>query len=218
MTRLHVVLPNDIDDPATPSGGNRYDRRVLDGLAAAGWSIREHPVYGTWPQPTRDEREQLARVLGGFPDGALVLIDGLVASAAPAELAGHTERLRQVLLVHMPLVTEAEHAALRTARALITTSAFTRRRLVELYGLDAHVATPGVDAAEPAGGSPPGRQLICVAAVTPHKGYDVLVEALAKVSDVPWTSSTETGALGVHLLVSNHIAPARLTMAATSSA
>jgi glycosyltransferase involved in cell wall biosynthesis len=29
--------------------------------------------------------------------------------------------------------------------------------------------------------------LICVAAVTPHKGYDVLAQALAKLADVPWT-------------------------------
>ena len=28
---VHVVLPNDIDDPATPSGGNVYDRRSADG-------------------------------------------------------------------------------------------------------------------------------------------------------------------------------------------
>ena len=71
MTRLHVVLPNDIDDPATPSGGNRYDRRVLDGLAAAGWSIREHPVYGTWPQPTssyaRSCRLRVRRVIHRSP-------------------------------------------------------------------------------------------------------------------------------------------------------
>ena len=36
---LHVVVPNDIDDPATPSGGNTYDRRICQGLAATGWSV-----------------------------------------------------------------------------------------------------------------------------------------------------------------------------------
>jgi len=34
---LHAVLPNDIDDPARPSGGNHFDRRLLTGLAALGW-------------------------------------------------------------------------------------------------------------------------------------------------------------------------------------
>ena len=61
MTRsVHVVLPNDIDDPATPSGGNAYDRRVCDGLAAAGWTVREHAVRGAWPRPTGADRAALA--------------------------------------------------------------------------------------------------------------------------------------------------------------
>ena len=33
MTEVHVVVPADIDDLASPSGGNRYDRRVVQGLA-----------------------------------------------------------------------------------------------------------------------------------------------------------------------------------------
>ena len=40
MSRVvHVVLPNDIDDLDAPSGGNAYDRRVCDGLAALGWAV-----------------------------------------------------------------------------------------------------------------------------------------------------------------------------------
>ncbi len=58
MKRLHVVLPNDIDDPAAPSGGNVYDRRICDGLAAAGWSVREHAVRGAWPHPEAGERDR----------------------------------------------------------------------------------------------------------------------------------------------------------------
>ena len=27
---VYVVLPGTVDDPATPSGGNRYDRAVCD--------------------------------------------------------------------------------------------------------------------------------------------------------------------------------------------
>ena len=33
MTEVHVIVPDDIDDPARPSGGNTYDRKVAGGLA-----------------------------------------------------------------------------------------------------------------------------------------------------------------------------------------
>ncbi len=39
---MHVVVPGGIDDPAKPSGGNAYDRRICNGLAALGWDVHEH--------------------------------------------------------------------------------------------------------------------------------------------------------------------------------
>jgi glycosyltransferase involved in cell wall biosynthesis len=187
---VHVVLPNDIDDPATPSGGNAYDRRVCDGLAAAGWSVREHAVRGAWPHPAQAARAALARVLAGLPDGALVLLDGLVAAAVPELLRQQARRLRLAILVHMPLDDDAERAALAAARAVITTSGWTRGHLLARYGLPAgrvQVAQPGVDPAPRAPGSPAGAGLLCVAAVTAGKGHDLLVEALAKTADLPWS-------------------------------
>ena len=41
MTEVHVIVPEGIDDPARPSGGNTYDRRVCRGLAALGWTVHE---------------------------------------------------------------------------------------------------------------------------------------------------------------------------------
>ena len=190
MRFVHVVLPNDIDDPATPSGGNTYDRRVCDGLGAAGWTIREHAVSGAWPRPDAAARAGLARVLAGLPDSAVVLLDGLVATAVPDVLRPHADRLRLALLVHMPLDDDAEGAALASAGAIVTTSTWTRRRLLDRYGLPAervHVAAPGVDPAPLAPGSDAGTHLLCVAAVTATKGHDRLVDALAKVADLSWT-------------------------------
>ena len=48
---LHFVVPDGIDDPARPSGGNAYDVRARDGLGAAGWDVRMHSVAGSWPEP-----------------------------------------------------------------------------------------------------------------------------------------------------------------------
>jgi glycosyltransferase involved in cell wall biosynthesis len=72
---------------------------------------------------------------------------------------------------------------------VVTTSGWTRRRLEELYALPAdrvHVAEPGVDAAGLAPGTEAGDALLCVAAVTPDKGHDVLLEALTTTTELSW--------------------------------
>ena len=195
MSEIHIVLPNDIDDPAAPSGGNVYDRRICRGLAASGWSVREHAVRDDWPQPGATGRANLARVLAALPDESVVLVDGLIASAVPDVLVPQSRRLRLVALVHMPLgdanaeLRRQERVALSVAVAVVTTSFWSSRRLLDLYGLRAdrvHVAPPGVDAATLVPGSDSGAELLCVAAVTPLKGHDVLVEALATMPDMPW--------------------------------
>jgi glycosyltransferase involved in cell wall biosynthesis len=200
VTDVHVIVPDGIDDPARPSGGNTYDRRVCRGLAALGWAVQEHAVPGAWPRPGEADHTALARAVRRIPDGAVVLLDGLIASAAPEALVPQARRLRQVVLVHMPLghrppddearaIRAREREVLSAAGAVVTTSAWTRRRLAELYALPAghvHVAEPGVDAADLAPGTAAGDALLCVAAVTPDKGHDVLLDGLATASDLPW--------------------------------
>ena len=39
LTVFHIVVPAGIDDPARPSGGNRYDRRLIETLRAAGHDV-----------------------------------------------------------------------------------------------------------------------------------------------------------------------------------
>jgi glycosyltransferase involved in cell wall biosynthesis len=190
VSEVHVIVPEGIDDPARPSGGNTYDRRVCHGLAALGWTVHEHAVAGP---------AALARMVAGLPDGAVVLLDGLIASAT-SELVAEAGRLRPVVLVHMPLghrppddeagtVRAREREVLAAAAAVVTTSAWTRRRLGELYALPAdrvHVTEPGVDAASLAPGTAAGDSLLCVAALTPDKGHDVLLDGLAMVTDLSW--------------------------------
>jgi hypothetical protein len=192
---VHVVVPEGIDDGRRPSGGNAYDRRVCDGLRGRGWTVHEHPV-GRWPGVDAAAHDRLARVLRDVPDGATVLVDGLVGSAASVQLAAAAPRLRAVLLVHLPLgvcgdaaTRAAEHAALMCVAAVVTPSRWTRSWLLDRYGLSTtavHVAVPGVDPAPLASGTPSGGRLLCVAAVTPLKGHDLLMAALASVDDLPW--------------------------------
>ena len=186
---VHFVVPAGIDDPARPSGGNAYDRRVCDGLAAAGWDVQMHEVAGSWPSPAAPALDALAAVVGAIPEGSLVLLDGLVASAAPEVLVPDAARLRLVALVHMPLGNESEGEVLSAAASVVTTSAWARRALLDLYALPAdrvHVAEPGVDRSELAPGTAAAGALLSVAAVIPGKGHDVLVDALAPLTSLPW--------------------------------
>ena len=199
MTAVHFVIPDGIDDRARASGGNAYDRHLCRGLTSIGWSVHEHAVPGCWPRPDAASFAALDGVVQQIPDDAVVLLDGLVASTAPDVLLTQTRRLRLVVLVHMPLghrpaddgadARMRERAVLSVAAAVVTTSAWSRRRLLELYSLSAdrvHVAEPGVNGADLATGTAAGEALLCVAAVTSDKGHDVLLDALATITDLSW--------------------------------
>jgi glycosyltransferase involved in cell wall biosynthesis len=200
VTAVHVVVPDGIDDPARPSGGNVYDRHLCRGLTSVGWTVHEHAVPGGWPRPDASSSAALADVVRQIPDDAVVLLDGLVASAASEVLVSQARRLRLIVLVHMPLghrppdgaageVRMRERAVLSGAAAVVATSGWARRRLLELYRLPGdrvHVAEPAVDAAALAPGTAAGGALLCVAAVTSDKGHDVLLDALATAMDLPW--------------------------------
>jgi glycosyltransferase involved in cell wall biosynthesis len=197
MKTVHVVVPEGVDDPARPSGGNAYDRQVCRALAETGWPMHVHTVPGSWPRPDAAAYEALAGIVRRIPDGALALLDGLVASTAPEVLVPQANRLRLVALVHMPLgqgrrdsaARRREGAVLSAAASVVTTSAWSRRKLLELYSLPddrVHVAEPGVDSAPLSPGTPTGGALLCVAAVIPGKGHDVLLDALATMTDLSW--------------------------------
>jgi glycosyltransferase involved in cell wall biosynthesis len=183
VTAVHFVVPAGIDDPARVSGGNVYDRQVRDGLVGRGWAIRVCEV-------AERRRSTVGDVLAGIATGDLVLIDGLVASSDPAALASHADRLRQVVLAHMPGVDPArESVVLRGVRAVVATSRWTGRTLIERYGVPAGmvwIAPPGVDRADVAPLSAAGDALLCVAAVTRHKGHDLLFAALGELRQMTW--------------------------------
>ena len=83
---MHVIVPEGFDDPGQPTGGNIYGRRVCAGMAEAGWDVLVTTVAAAWPVPGPGARADLARIVSAIPDGATVLIDGLIASPAAAQL------------------------------------------------------------------------------------------------------------------------------------
>ena len=101
---VHLVRPANVDDPARPSGGNVYDRRVADALGMV-----EHTSLAT------------------VPTGAVAVVDGLLAG--PAVLP-ESSRVRVVVLVHMPRWEWWEGPVLQAAAGVVTTSRWSRDRLV----------------------------------------------------------------------------------------
>ncbi|MFD1826753.1 MULTISPECIES: glycosyltransferase family 4 protein [Mumia] len=179
MTVVHLVVPDGIDDPHRPSGGNVYDRRLAGALEAGGWSLREHPV-----------RAPLGEVLASIPDGSLVLTDGLVTRGAGAVVGANASRLHVVVLLHEPIGPDGdERAVLASAAAVVTTSQWTADRITNVYGLapqHLHVAWPGVDESLAHRGTEDGGRLLCVGAVSAAKGQHDLVDALGSLTDLAW--------------------------------
>lgn len=202
---MYVVVPGDVDDVDLPSGGNAYDRRVCQGLRALGRRVREVAVAGSWPRPGTDALAELARSLARLPDGAVALVDGLVACGVPEVIVPAAGRLRLTVLVHLPLADETglapavaadldarERDTLRAARTVVATSDWAAARLVQHHGLDAsrvRVVVPGVDPAPLAPGTDGASALLCVASVTERKGHDVLVGALSELGELGWSCS-----------------------------
>lgn len=197
---IWFLIPGDL---ATPTGGYRYDRRIIDGLRRLGRHVRTERLDDSFPEPTADALADADRRLAIIPDGDLVIIDGLAFGLLGDVAALHARRLRLIALVHHPLALEtgifaaraealrmSESRALAVARRVVVTSAATADILIRDYGVPKErirVVEPGTDPAPLAAGSDESvLNLLCVAATTPRKGHDILLRALAPLVDRPW--------------------------------
>jgi glycosyltransferase involved in cell wall biosynthesis len=198
--QLHFVVPGPLEQL---TGGYIYDAHMVDGLRELGWSVRVHNLEGRFPDVDAVGRRAFADALASMPDDSRVLVDGLAMGGAPEPIEMDALRLRAVALVHHPLADETglsdadrarfvatERRALAACRGVMVSSPFTARALAA-YGVAAdrvRVVVPGTEPASPAVGPPTGEPpvLVCVASLTPRKGHDVLVAALAQVRDLPW--------------------------------
>ena len=156
-----------------------------------------------WSRPWRRRgpgaRADLARIVSAIPGGERVLIDGIIASPAAAQLLPHTGRMRLTVLLHMPLASvldthhdasaqRSERVVLGAATGVVVTSEWTRQQILTRYAIPAHrvhVARPGVDQVT-APARPVRGHLICVGVLSRHKGQDLLVEALADLAERDW--------------------------------
>jgi len=198
VTSAVFAIPGDL---ATPTGGYAYARRVLDLLPDEGVAVSHLALPGGYPDPRDADLAKTASLVAATPPDAVLLVDGLAYGAMPAGLIRGFRR-PVVALVHHPLGLEAglsperqaallasEAAALALARRIIVTSPLTARLLAADFNVDpalVTVAEPGTDPAPRAQGGGRPVRILAVGAVSPRKGFEVLVDALARIAGEDW--------------------------------
>jgi len=196
---ITFCVPGDI---AAQTGGYLYDRRLIEGLRAAGRKVSLLSMPPGFPAPSPAEMAEALAGLRGIPAGHVAIIDGLGLGAL--ETAGLAEMVAPfTALIHHPLAMESglaparrdhlhrtERANLRLARHVLVPSPHIAALLTAEYGVPAEkitVARPGTDrpvamAREPA--MPP--LILSVGLLHPRKGHDVLIAALRRIADRDW--------------------------------
>ena len=200
VKRFAFAVPGDL---ATPTGGYAYDRRMMTELGELGWQIDLLDLGEGFPWPDEAARATAQSRLLAMPAGRSIVVDGLALGVLPetaSQLAGRNPLLA---LVHHPLALEwglsvkqadalraSERAALAAVQGVVVTSAATARLVASDYGVPAErivVARPGSDPALMSQGSQDGVvRLLSVGAIVPRKGFDVLISALATLTDLSW--------------------------------
>ncbi len=198
MREVIFAIPGNLD---TPTGGYRYDKRVMQELPALGWRVRHLPLSAEFPSPSDTALTETAKIFSEIPADALVMIDGLALGAIPRATLGSL-RARLVALCHHPLAFETglpsdridyfhrtEREALARSMATIATSRSTAQLLAREFNVapeDLTVAEPGTEASARAKGDARPPRILSVGAITRRKGHDTLAKALSKIRDLDW--------------------------------
>jgi glycosyltransferase involved in cell wall biosynthesis len=200
VVALGFAVPGSLDQL---TGGYTYDRRLIAGLRELGCDVDVIDLGDGFPYPTATTRQGALERLRAAPAGRPLVVDGLALGVLPEAATALARTHPVIALVHHPLALEtgvtpaiaatlaaSEHAALACVRHVVATSPSTRRVLIADYAVapaSVTVALPGIDAVALA--ARPLRDsvtLLAVGAVVPRKGYDVLIDALARLTDLAW--------------------------------
>lgn len=198
MREVIFAIPGDLN---TPTGGYRYDKRVIEELPALGWRVKHLQLSGEFPSPSEAALAETAKLLAEIPSDALVMTDGLALGAIPLSIL-KSLKARLVALCHHPLAFETgltsdridylhrtEREALSRAIATIATSRSTAELLAREFNVspnDLTVAEPGTEPAPRAQGNAKLPHLLSVGAITRRKGHNTLAKALSKIRDLDW--------------------------------
>ncbi|MGE3739853.1 MAG: hypothetical protein AB7I59_10170, partial [Geminicoccaceae bacterium] len=103
--QVTLLLPSDCE---RYTGGYIWESRVARELRELSWTVDERDLPPGFPHPGPAARAGSAKVLAGFPDGALILSESYATSTIPEVLAVEAHRLRLVTIVHHPFADESD--------------------------------------------------------------------------------------------------------------
>lgn len=198
MRQVAFAVPGDLE---APTGGYAYDRHIIAGLRKLKWRVDHVPLGDGFPFPEMDVQNTAMQKLNAARHGGPIVVDGLALGALPgAKFLRASHKL--IALVHHPLALEtgltpeisaallkSERTALSGVRHVIVTSPSTARLIAANYGIvedRISVVVPGTERALPSARNGKTATLLSVGALVPRKGHDVLIAALAELSDLPW--------------------------------
>ena len=196
-----LAVPGDIN---SRTGGYLFDKHVLEAMNAAGQAVCLLALPGSFPRPTRFDADQTRKMLLECPPDVPIIIDGLAGGAIETSILDEMQA-PYIALTHHPLAFETglskpevahfrslERANLALAHHVIVTSPYTASLLQAEYGVEESRITIALP-------SLPTRitrrkyhaktiEILSVGLIAPRKGHDVLLDALALISDLDWSA------------------------------
>jgi glycosyltransferase involved in cell wall biosynthesis len=152
------------------SGGNRYDREVIDSLERSGWRVDVTEPGAAWGPADLVIQDSLAFRHGRLETEAPVLA---LAHQVPGQVGGGS-------------ASDLERAALASAAAVVTVSEWLAASIRALTAAPVHVIPPGRDGAwVPDGPADDADVVMCVGNAVAGKGLPESIEAFlaADISD-----------------------------------
>lgn len=168
--------------PAPPGGGTQFNDGMMPALRALG-----HTVESAAPDAP-------------VPPGAVPVIDGLALPAVAARIDALAAQGAVAIVHHASAaagrdlaareeVRALERAVLPRLRRVVSTSAAVAERLVQDYGVAAPVVLqPGMaELPRSTGSGGTSCRILSAGVLTPRKGHDRLMQALAPLLDLEWS-------------------------------
>lgn len=192
------AIPGDI---TTLTGGYIYERRLLEGLRAQGREMLHMELGASFPDPTPADMEDAVEKLTTLPPDKALILDGLVFGSIETEGLSRVQA-PIVAMIHHPLAMESgldtdrraslyrtERDNLALASHVLVPSPHTADILTTEYGVAPGritIARPGTDRPEGERNPVTPALILSVGIQHPRKGHDVLMTALARISDLHW--------------------------------